>query len=496
MRARAAGFGPELNWRLIVPILAGVLLAVSLGMVACLVTALIDGNGDAALAFAIPAALGIPLALAALRSASLLRSIPLRPRDGFFAVTMAWVIAAAFGMVPFLLYGTFDRPVDAFFESMSGFTTTGATLLDDIEGQPDAILLWRSMSQWLGGVGIVVLVVAIAPATGLATKLFAAETSRLTDRLTPRIADTAKIIWGIYLVLTAGALVAYALAGMGAFDALNHGMTTVATGGFSTKDTSMAAFDSTAIEIVAIVFMLAGGVNFAFYWRAIRGRDIWPQAAEVRAYLVIVTAATLVLTATLLAVEGESRSFGLELRDAAFSATSVMTSTGYTTADFGDWNDTARLVLILLMFVGGCAGSTSGGMKVIRIMLLGKTASQEVQRQLRPRAVQVLRTRRRVFGEDIRRAVLGLFLLYMALTAATTFALLVCGMDMLSAASGAASAVNIVGPAFGELGAADNYTALPDAGRWLLSFVMLAGRLEIFTVLVLLTPAFWRPSVA
>ncbi|MGK2938395.1 MAG: TrkH family potassium uptake protein [Solirubrobacteraceae bacterium] len=494
MRLRSTGFGPQLNWRLIVPILGGVLLAVSLAMVICLVAAVIAGDG-AVLAFGLPAAIGLPLSILLLRSARLLRSIPLRPRDGFVAVTMAWVIAAAAGMAPFLLHGTFDQPVDAFFESMSGFTTTGATLLDDIEGQPQAILLWRSMSQWLGGVGIVVLVVAIAPATGLATKLFSAETSRLTDRLTPRIADTAKIIWGIYLVLTAGALVAYAAAGMGLFDALNHGMTTVATGGFSTKNASMAAFDSTAIEVVAIIFMLAGGVNFAFYWRAIRGMDLWPQAAEVRAYLLIVIAATVALTLTLIAADA-TRGFGIELRDAAFSATSVMTSTGYTTADFDDWNDTARWILLMLMFVGGCAGSTSGGMKVIRIMLLGKTASQEVQRQLRPSAVQVLRTRRRVFGEDIRRAVLGLFLLYMALTAATTFALLICGMDLLSAASGAASAVNIVGPAFGDLGASDNYTALPEAGRWILSVVMLAGRLEIFTVLVLLTPAFWRPSVA
>lgn len=495
MRLRSTGFGPQLNWRLIIPILAGVLLAVSLGMAICALTALLDG-GDAALAFAAPAAVGIPFSVVALRSARLLRSMPLRPRDGFFAVTMAWVLAATVGMAPFLLHGTFDRPVDAFFESMAGFTTTGATLINDIEAQPDAILLWRSLSQWLGGVGIVVLVVAIAPATGLATKLFAAETSRLTDRLTPRIADTAKIIWGIYLVLTTGALVAYTIAGMGLFDALNHGMTTVATGGFSTRNASLGAFDSTAIELVAIVFMLAGGVNFAFYWRAIRGRDIWPQAAEVRAYLLIVTAATAALTLTLLLAEGETRGFGIELRDAAFSATSIMTSTGFTTADFAEWNDTALLILLGLMFVGGCAGSTSGGMKVIRVMLLGKTASQEVQRQLQPRAVQVLRTRRRVFGEDVRRAVLGLFLLYMGLTAATALALLVCGMDLLSATSGAAATVNIVGPAFGDLGASDNYAALPDAARWLLSFVMLAGRLEIFTVLVLLTPAFWRPSIA
>lgn len=494
MRRRGAGFGPQLNWRLILPILGGVLFAVSLALLVCLVAAAIAGDG-AVLAFALPAAVSLPSSIALLRSARLLRSMPLRPRDGFFAVTMAWVLAAAVGMAPFLLHGTFDRPADAFFESMSGFTTTGATLLDDIEGQPRAILLWRSLSQWLGGVGIVVLVVAIAPATGLATKLFSAETSRLTDRLTPRIADTAKIIWGIYLVLTGAALLAYVAVGMGLFDALNHSMTTVATGGFSTKNASIGAFDSTSVEVVAIIFMLAGGVNFAFYWRAIRGKDIWPQAAEVRAYLLIVTAATLALTLTLIAADA-TRGFGLELRDAAFSATSIMTSTGYTTADFDTWNDTARWLLIMLMFVGGCAGSTSGGMKVIRIMLLGKAASQEVQRQLQPRAVQVLRTRRRVFGEDIRRAVLGLFLLYMALTAVTTLGLLICGMDLLSAASGAASAVNIVGPAFGDLGAADNYTALPEAGRWLLSVVMLAGRLEIFTVLVLLTPAFWRPSVA
>lgn len=494
MRLGSTGFGPQLNWRLIVPILAAVLLAVSLAMLTCLAAALISGDG-AALAFALPAAVGIPVSLAALRSARLLRSMPLRPRDGFFAVTMAWVLAAAVGMLPFLIGGTFDRPVDAFFEAMSGYTTTGATLIDDIEGQPRAILLWRSLSQWLGGVGIVVLVVAIAPATGLATRLFAAETSRLTDRLTPRIADTAKIIWGIYLVLTGGALLAYAAAGMGLFDALNHGMTTVATGGFSTKNASMAAFDSTAIEFVAIVFMLAGGVNFAFYWRAIRGQNVWPQAAEVRAYFLIFAGATAVLTLTLL-IAADARGLPLDLRDAAFSSASVMTTTGYTTADFDTWNDTARFVLLMLMFVGGCAGSTSGGMKVIRVLLLRRTASQEVQRQLQPRAVQVLRVGGRVFGEEARRAVVTLFLLYVSLAAVTTLALLACGVDLLSAGSAAVSALNLVGPGLGELGAVDNYSALPDAGRWTLSFVMLAGRLEIFTVLVLLTPAFWRPSVA
>lgn len=496
MRVRRGRLGPRLNWQIIVPVVAGALLAVGLGLLACVLVALLGGDG-ATVAFAVPAAVTIPPAVAGVLWGRRLPSMPLRPRDGFVAVTAAWVFAAAVGAVPFLLHGTFERPLDAFFESMSGFTTTGATLLAEIEPEPDAILLWRSIMQWLGGVGIVVLVVAIAPATGLATqRVFYAETSGVTaERLTPRIADTAKIIWGIYLALTALGFLAYLLAGMSPFDAINHIFTTLATGGFSTRTASIAAFDSVAIEIVAIVFMAAAGVNFAFYWRALRGDDLWPQAAEVRLYLAILAASILAVTAGL-ALADQPGGIWQNLRESAFSVTSVMTNTGYTTADFDGWNDYARTHLLLLMFVGGCAGSTAGGLKVIRVLLLGKTAAQEVQRQLSPKSVQVLRTRGRVFSEEIRRGVLGFFFIYVTVAIVATMAMLVTGLDFISAVSSVAATLNLVGPGLGEVGATDNYEAVSDGGRLVLCALMLAGRLEIFTVLVLLTPAFWRRDVA
>ena len=495
-RARARR-GPNLNWQIIVPVVSGALLAVALGLAICFAVALAGGDGAAA-AFGLPAAIVLPLAVVGVASGRRMRSMPLRARDGFFAVTMAWVAAAVVGALPFLLHGTYSQPVDAFFESMSGFTTTGATLLDRIEAQPDAVLLWRSMTQWLGGVGIVVLVVAIAPATGLATqRVFYAETSGVTaERLTPRIADTAKIIWGIYLTLTALGFTAYWVAGMTPWDAINHIFTSVSTGGFSTRTASIGAFDSLIIEVVAISFMVAGAINFSFYWAAIRGRDrLWPQAAEVRAFLLILLAAGAVVTGSLLLAE-EGRGVAETVRGAAFSVVTAVTGTGYTTVDFDEWPDFTRLLLLGLMFVGGCAGSTAGGMKVIRVMLLGRAAVQEVQRQLQPRAVQVLRVRGRLFSEEVRRGVFAFFALYLMVFLAGTLAMAAFGLEPVTAASSVVATLNIIGPGLGDVGASENFTAVPEGGRWVLSALMLIGRLEIFTVLVLLTPAFWRPNVA
>jgi trk system potassium uptake protein TrkH len=489
--------GPSLNWQLIVPVVSGALLAVGIGLLVCFVVALVGGDGGSA-AFGIPAAVTTPLALLGVASGRRLRSTTLRARDGYFAVTMAWVAAAAVGAVPFLLHGTYDAASDAFFESMSGFTTTGATLLEEVERQPDAILLWRSLMQWLGGVGIVVLVVAIVPATGLATqRVFYAETPGVTaERLTPRIADTAKIIWAVYLALTGLGFLAYFLAGMTPWEAINHILTTVATGGFSTRTASIAAFDSLAIELVAIVFMTAGGINFGFYWLVLRGRDrLWPQAAEVRAYLLILVGATAVVTLSLLLVD-EAAGLGDSLRASAFTVVSVVTTTGYTTADFDTWSDFARLMFLTLMFVGGCAGSTSGGMKVIRIMLLGKASAQEVQRQLQPKAVKVLRTRGRVFSEEVRRGIFVFFAIYLAVCAMGTLVMAALGLDFITAIASSVATLNVIGPGLAEVGASENFTAVPEAGRWVLSALMLVGRLEVFTVLVLLTPAFWRPHVA
>lgn len=496
MSARAVRLGPSVNWQLIVPVVAGATFAVGLGMLACLALAVLGADGGIA-AFALPALVLLPLSSFGLYGARRLRSVPLRARDAFLAVTLAWLAAALAGAAPFMIEGTLPRFVDGFFESMSGFTTTGSTLLEDIEAQPDAILLWRSVSQWLGGVGIVVLVVAIAPAAGLATqRVFYAETSGITaERLTPRIAETAKIVWGIYLGLTMLGFVAFLLAGMGPLDAINHIFTTLATGGFSTRNASIAGFDSLAIELVAIAFMAAAGVNFAFYWRAMHGRSIWPQFVEVRAYLLILVGSIAAVTVSL-ALNDQPGGLAQNLRESAFSVTSVMTSTGYTTADFDGWNDFARAHLVLVMFLGGCAGSTAGGLKIIRVILLARTAGQEVQRQLRPKAVQVLRTRGQLYSEEVRRGVLGFFFLYVAVTVVATFAMLVTGLDLLSALTSVAGTLNLIGPGLGQVGATDNFAAVSDAGRVILSFLMLTGRLEILTVLVLFTPAFWRPNIA
>ena len=488
--------GPSLNWQLIVPVVAGAVLAVGAGMAVCAAIALGDA-GSSPGAFALPAAIAIPAGVLGVLSGRRLKGTPLRARDGFFAVTAAWVVAALVGAVPFLLDGAIDRPVHALFESMSGFTTTGATAIADVDSQPDAILMWRSLMQWLGGVGIVLLVVAIAPATGLASqRVFYAETSGITtDRLTPRIADTAKIILAIYLTLTTLGFAAYWIAGMSPWEAINHIFTTISTGGFSTRTDSIAAFDSTAIEVVAIVFMIAAGINFAFYWLALRGRDrIWPQAAEVRALLIILAVGISAATLSLVALD--DLELGDSLRGAAFTVVSLTTGTGYTTVNFDAWNDFARLGLLTLMFFGACAGSTSGGMKVIRVMLLGKTAGQEIQRQLQPKAVQVLRVRGRVYAEEVRRGVLGFFYIYMVVFVAGTLAMAAFGLDPVSAASSTVATLNIVGPGLGEVGATQHYGTVPDGGLGVMTALMLAGRLEIFAVLVLLTRAFWRRGTA
>ena len=496
MRRRRAPAGSRVNWALVVPVLGGTLLAVALGMVACAGIGLLAGDGAVG-AFAGPAAIVLPASLLALTSARRIRSSPFRARDGFVGVTSAWIAAAAVGAIPFLLAGTYDRPADAFFESMNGFTTNGATLIANVEAQPHAILLWRSITQWLGGLGIVVLVVAVAPATGLATqRMFYAEMSGVTaERLTPRIAETAKILWSVYAGLTAAGFLAFVVAGMSAFDAINHILTTIATGGFSTRTGSIGAFDSLPIELVTIVFMAAGGVNFALYWQALKGRgSLWPQLTELRAYLIILVVATAIATASLLV----SHHIGAAdaLRDSGFTVVSMATSTGFITTDFNEWNTFARLIMVVLMFIGACAGSTAGGVKVIRLILLGKALIQDVERQVRPKTVEVLRVRGRVFSEEVRRGVLAFFSIYMLIFVVGSLVMTALGLDGTTALTSVVASLNIIGTGLGEIGPSGSYAAIPESGRWFLLVLMLAGRLEIFTILVLLTPAFWRRGVA
>lgn len=471
--------------------LGGTFIACGAGMLACAVVALGDGRAVAALAAPGAGTLALGAVALSASSTAIRAGLTVRPLAGMLAVTLAWVGASLVGAAPFLAAGTFDAPLDAYFEAMSGFTTTGATLIGDIEAQPDGVLMWRSLTQWMGGIGIVVLVVSIAPVSGPALqRAFYAEVSGVTaDRLTPRIVDTAKIIAGIYLVFSAAATIAYLLAGMSVFDAFAHMFTTIATGGFSPRNDSIASFDSLAIELIAIAFMAAGAVNFAVYWRAIRGGPLRPQLAEVRAFLVVLVAAIAAVAISLLAadnVDGAAEA----VRQSAFTVTSIATSTGYTIADFDAWNEFARLGLLALMFVGGCAGSTAGGMKVIRVLLLGRIAGQEIERQLQPTEVQVLRLGGRPFPEVLRAAVLSFALIYALVFVAGCFALATTGVDLATAVSGTSATLNIIGPGLGDVGAVDNFAAIPAGGRVVAIVLMLIGRLEVFTVVALLAAVF------
>lgn len=461
--------------------LGGTFAACTIGLAACAIVGALDGR--VATPFALTALGTLVASLACLHLArSPSSGLAVRAFAGLLAVTLAWVGASVIGAVALLAAGTFTSPLDAMFEATSGFTTTGATLLDRIEAEPDAVLLWRSIMQWMGGIGIVVVVVAIAPVSGPAVqRAFYAETSGITtERLTPRIIDTAKIIGAIYLVLSAAALVAYLLVGMGGWDAVNHAMTTVATGGFSTRDDSIGGFDSLPIELVAIVFMVLGGVNFAFYWRAVRQKPLMPQGAEVLAFLAILTAAIAVVTVSV-ELAGQA-----SLREAAFNVTSVITSTGYASADYDSWNQFARVAFLVLFSSGACAASTAGGIKVIRSVLLWKAARQELDRPLNPFAVRVLRFGGHAYSEDVRRAVLGYFLVYAMIYVAGFVAIATTEVDLVTAISAASSALNIIGPGLAEIGPETTWQALPDFGRGVAIFLMIAGRLEVFTVVALI----------
>ena len=469
----------------------GTLIACGLGMLVCAgVGAIGDGRAIAALALpgAATLALGAALVIAARRAPD---AVAIRPAVGFGAVTLAWLFAAIVGAVPLLAAGTFSSLIDAYFEAMSGFTTTGATLLGEIEPEPDGILMWRQVMQWLGGIGIVVLVVAVAPVSMLGMqRAFYAETSGITaERLTPRIIDTAKILAGIYIALTVACGIGYAITGMGGFDAVLHSLSTVATAGYSPKTASIGHFDSVGIELVAIAFMVAGGVNFAFYWRAIRGRPLMPPLAEVGIYLAILAVAIGVVTVSIV-LSDDAGGIADSLRVSAFSVVTVATTTGFVTADFDAFNDFSRILLLVLMVIGACAGSTAGGLKVIRAFLLAKSGGQEVRRQLEPRMVQVLRLGGRTFSEETRRAVFSYFLVYVLVLVTGILALAASGLDPVTAISGGVSNLNLIGPALGDVGAHESYEAFSPFARLVGATLMLIGRLEIFTVVAVLVAVF------
>jgi trk system potassium uptake protein TrkH len=415
-------------------------------------------------------------------------------RDVFLIVVLGWLGLAAIGSLPFVLSGLMG-PVDAFFETMAGFTTTGASTILTPEEVAPSLLLWRSLTQWVGGIGIVLLFVAVGPRVGFgATQLYLAEVATpMPERITPRIRDTAKILAYVYGALTFGIMAALLLAGMTPFDAINHALTTVSTGGYSTRSDSIAAFNSWAIELCVVAGMILSGVNFALYFQAAQGRlGRVLRNQELLAYLGIAAAGTVLMTVSLYAFDYQDSPV-FAFREALFQSVSLLTGTAFSsTADWKAWDPFSQGLLMLFMAIGACAGSTSGGVKVVRFVLLARHARQEVFRMVHPQAVTPLKLGDRVVHERLRTTFLGFFLVYVATLMVGMLLIALHGVPIGTAFGSVFACLNITGTALGPVGDPEFYAGLPASGKGVLALFMLLGRLELFTVLVLLTPAFWR----
>ncbi|NPV27977.1 MAG: TrkH family potassium uptake protein [Firmicutes bacterium] len=417
----------------------------------------------------------------------------IRYREGFAIVTFGWLLASAYGGLPYLLSGACRSFPDAFFESMSGFTTTGASVITDVEALPKGVLFWRSLTHWLGGMGIIVFLVALLSHLGVgANQMFRAEVpGPVAEKIRPRISETAKILWFTYLIMTVVQTGLLWFLGMPLFDALCHTFGTLATGGFSTKNASIGFYDSAAIQWVIIIFMFLSGVNFALYYQALRGRSLktfWINE-EFRFYLVIVLVATALTAYNIRPLIGEGEAL---VRTAAFQVASIITTTGFATVDFNLWPSMSQAVLVSLMFIGACSGSTGGAIKVGRILILLRQGALEMKRLIHPRAVFALKIEGKSLSEDLVINVLQFFFLYLTIVGVFTIVMTATGLDLITAFTSVAATFGNVGPGLGLVGPASNYSMISGTGKLLLSFLMLLGRLEIYTVLVLFSLSFWK----
>ncbi|PLX78709.1 MAG: potassium transporter [Desulfuromonas sp.] len=414
-------------------------------------------------------------------------------REGFAIVTFGWLAFAIFGSLPFLFSGAIPNPIDAVFETMSGFTTTGSTILQKIEGLPESILLWRALTHWLGGMGIIVLSLAILPMLGVGgMQLFKAEVPGPTaDRLKPRIRDTAKLLWVVYVLLTLLETLLLMVGGMNFYEGLCHAFATLATGGFSTRDASVGSFQSAYIDGVITLFMFLAGVNFSLHYHALRGRvqEFW-KSEEFRWYLYISLGSILLLI--IWNAGSVYDSFWQNLRYSSFQAVSILTTTGFGTADYEVWPVFGQYLLVFLMFIGGCAGSTGGGMKVARILLLFKHAHLQIFRLIHPRAIRQAKIGNTPVDRDVMQSILGFFALFMGVFVVASFLMAASGLDLVSAGGAVIATLSNIGPGVGSVGPADNYAHVAPFGKIVLTFCMLMGRLELFTVMVLVFPSFWR----
>jgi len=494
-----------MHFRVTLKIIGMLLMAFSASMLPSLIIAL-STNGDGAgwafgMSFVITFSAGFLLWLPYSK-----HNKELRTRDGFVIVVMFWSILGLFGALPF----HFSEPlstlnpdwkyVDALFESLSGLTTTGATVITQLDDLPKSLLFYRQFLQWFGGMGIIVLAVAILPMLGIGgAQLYRAETPGPVkdSKLTPRITETAKQLWFIYLTLTVTCALAYWFAGMSAFDAITHSFSTVAIGGFSTHDASLGHFNSAAIETIAIIFMLLAAVNFALHFhtaRTIRQKHYkasllhyWKDE-ELRFFLSVILTICLITVGTLWLTN--NMSFNDSFRQGVFEVVSIATTTGFATADFAQWPAMLSFLLFTAAFMGGCAGSTAGGLKVVRVLILLKQGMREIQRLIHPNAIIHVKLGSNPIPDRVAEAVWGFFSVYTFVFIVMMLALLATGLDQVTAWSAVGATLNNLGPGLGDV--AVNYGGINEAAKWILCFSMLLGRLEVFTLLVLFTPMFWR----
>jgi trk system potassium uptake protein TrkH len=420
-------------------------------------------------------------------------AIDLSRREGIGIVVFGWLFAVLLGSLPFLFTGAMTNPFDAIFESTSGLTTTGASVMDNLEGHSRAILLWRACLHFLGGMGILVLVVAIIPYLGVGgMQIYRAEvTGPSKDRLTPRIASTAKFLWGVYIVLNFMLIVLLKFGGMDWFDSVCHAFATISTGGFSTRSASIAAYDSIYIETVLIIFMLLSGINFALHFKALTGRPAcYVRDAECRFYLGLWALACGVIALNLF-LEGQM-TLGQSIRHSCFYVTTLLTCTGFGTVDYNTWPILSTTILMFLFFIGGCAGSTSGGIKQIRFIVLVKKVKRDIRSFLRPQAVYTVKVGDQIIPSEIVFNISIFFFIYLGTIALATIAMSPFTPDQSTAFSSVLSCIGNIGPGFSTVGPTSNYAHLDSQAKLILSLVMLAGRLEFYTVLVILMPTFWR----
>jgi len=479
----------------ILRMLSAILMIVSLFILACGFFSITEKNQVRVIvSFFIPAGVGLAFFLFMLFICRKDSKPFLTKRDGFLFVTLSWVFASAIGALPFVLSGYIPSYIDAFFETMSGFTTTGASILTNIEVLPRALLLWRATTHWLGGMGIVVLLVAILPTLGFsAIRVIEAEAPGPSiDRIAPHISSTAKVLWLIYLGLTVLEVLLLIIGGMTLFDAICHAFATMATGGFSPKNASVAYYNSGFVHAVITIFMFLAGMNFTLHYRLLSGnlRSILKDT-EFRVYFAIFAISSVIIGVDLL-VSGMYRNFGESLRFSSFQVSSILTTTGFATANFGQWPAVSQTILFFLMFIGGCAGSTGGGIKVIRIVVLFKMAVTEMRYVANPRGVYAIFLGNKALRKNVIYDIAALVFLYFAFFFISVIVISFSGVDILTSVTAVIANLGNIGPGLGKVGPAFNYAFFPWWAKLWLAFAMLVGRLEVYTVLILFSRKFWR----